>query len=417
MKIAKEFRWEMGHRLPYHTAGCQNIHGHSYKLIVELEGEVNDRGMLVDYGDIKRIVKPLIDELDHSFLCYEGDVLMKELLKKADLRAIFVPFYATAENLCTYFMQHLTRELTRVPDVGDKQRGTVRRIKVRVYEKESAYAELTNDEFRISNFESQIAKNKESLSNESVQHSQFATHPSRELAVVLVSGGMDSCVTAAIANLQYDMAFLHLNYGQRTEKRELKAFHDLADFYKVDKRLVVSVTHLSQIGGSSLTDTNIKVAKADLKRKAIPTSYVPFRNAHILSVAVSWGEVIGATKIFIGAVEEDSSGYPDCRKEYYAAFNRVIELGTKPETHIEIITPVIDMKKSEIVKKGMELNVPLHLTWSCYQNEDKACGICDSCALRLRGFSLAGIEDPLPYEMKPNYLEICSNENEFRADA
>lgn len=153
MKIAKEFRWEMGHRLPYHTAGCQNIHGHSYKLIVELEGEVNAHGMLMDYGDIKRIVKPLIDELDHSFLCYEGDVLMKELLKKADLKAVFVPFYATAENLCTYFMQHLTRELTRVPHVSDRQRGTIRRIKVRVYEKESAYAELTNDECRTSNVE------------------------------------------------------------------------------------------------------------------------------------------------------------------------------------------------------------------------------------------------------------------------
>lgn len=256
-----------------------------------------------------------------------------------------------------------------------------------------------------------MSNDKMSISDESIRHSPFGFRNFRELAVVLVSGGMDSCVSAAIAKLQCDMAFLHLNYGQRTEKRELKAFHDIADFYKVVKRLVVGVAHLSQIGGSSLTDTDIKVARADLRRKEIPTSYVPFRNAHILSIAVSWGEVIGARKIFVGAVEEDSSGYPDCRREYYAAFNKVIELGTKPETHIEIITPVIDMKKSEIVKKGMELNAPFHLTWSCYQNEEKACGVCDSCALRLRGFSLAGVEDPLPYEMKPNYLEIRPGEN------
>ena len=232
----------------------------------------------------------------------------------------------------------------------------------------------------------------------------------RELAVVLVSGGMDSCVTAAIANLKYHMAFAHLNYGQRTEKRELKAFHAIADYYGVTRRLVVNVGHLKQIGGSSLTDERIEVSKASKglvnqtpASKGIPTSYVPFRNAHILSIAVSWAEVIGATKIFIGAVEEDSSNYPDCRKEYYAAFNRVIELGTKPETHIEIITPVIDMKKSEIVRKGVELYAPFHLTWSCYKNEEKACGDCDSCALRLRGFYLAGVEDPIPYETKPIY--------------
>lgn len=223
------------------------------------------------------------------------------------------------------------------------------------------------------------------------------------LAVVLASGGMDSCVTAAIANQRYEMAFLHLNYGQRTERRELKAFNDVADFYGVKKRLVVNVEHLRQIGGSSLTDESIEVAKADLHRQSIPTSYIPFRNAHILSIAVSWAEVIGAAKIFIGAVEEDSSGYPDCRKEYYEAFNKVIELGTKPETHIEIVTPVIGMKKFEIVQKGYELGAPFHLTWSCYQNEDIACGICDSCAFRLRGFQKAGIEDPIPYEKKPIY--------------
>ena len=226
---------------------------------------------------------------------------------------------------------------------------------------------------------------------------------SRELAVVLVSGGMDSCVTAAIAEQKYETAFLHLNYGQRTEKRELKAFNDIADFYGVKKRLVVNIEHLKQIGGSSLTDDTTEIQKADLHRTEIPKSYVPFRNAHILSIAVSWGEVLGATKIFIGAVEEDSSGYPDCRKEYYDAFNKVIQLGTKPETHIEIVTPIISMKKFGIVRKGVELNAPFHLTWSCYQREDIACGICDSCALRLRAFKQAGVEDPIPYAEKPIY--------------
>jgi 7-cyano-7-deazaguanine synthase len=228
-------------------------------------------------------------------------------------------------------------------------------------------------------------------------------------AVVLVSGGMDSCVTAAIADLDHELAFLHVNYGQRTERRELKAFHALADHYKVQRRLAADISHLSMIGGSSLTDKNIDVANADPSKlfhsgkNDIPNSYVPFRNANILSVAVSWAEVIGAHRIFIGAVEEDSSGYPDCRKEFYEAFNTVIELGTKPETKISIVTPVIGLKKSEIVERGKELNAPFELTWSCYKNEDLACGVCDSCALRLRAFQIAGIEDPISYSTKPNY--------------
>jgi len=226
----------------------------------------------------------------------------------------------------------------------------------------------------------------------------------RDLSVVLVSGGMDSCLTAAIANEKYEMAFLHLNYGQRTERRELKAFNDIAEFYGVSRRLVVTIDHLRQIGGSSLTDISIDVQKANLSRQGIPASYVPFRNAHILSIAVSWGEVLGARKIFIGAVEEDSSGYPDCRREFYDAFNKVIELGTKPSTHIEILTPIIHLKKSEIVRKAIELGAPLDRTWSCYQSDDIACGVCDSCALRLRGFQEAGVEDPIPYAQRPIYL-------------
>jgi len=225
----------------------------------------------------------------------------------------------------------------------------------------------------------------------------------KELAIVLLSGGMDSCVTAALANEEHQLAFLHVNYGQRTEARELKAFTDVADFYHADKRLIVSLEHLKVIGGSALTDTSIPVPElhtpnSALLTSSIPVTYVPFRNAHLLSIATSWAEVIGAAKIFIGAVEEDSSGYPDCRETFYQAFNKVIEAGTRPETRIEIVTPLIHMKKSEIVKRGVALGAPLHLTWSCYQNSEKGCGRCESCALRLKGFREAGVTDPIPYE-------------------
>ena len=226
-----------------------------------------------------------------------------------------------------------------------------------------------------------------------------------DLAIVLVSGGMDSCVCAAIAIREYRIAFLHVNYGQRTEARELRAFNDIADHYNVKERLSVSLEHLKMIGGSALTDTAISVPEAGVSYSAlrtphskIPITYVPFRNAHLLSIATSWAEVIGARKIFIGAVEEDSSGYPDCREIFYQAFNKVIEMGTKPETRVEIVTPLIHMKKADIVKKGVELGAPLHLTWSCYQNSEKSCGRCESCALRLKGFNEAGVDDPIPYE-------------------
>jgi 7-cyano-7-deazaguanine synthase len=226
----------------------------------------------------------------------------------------------------------------------------------------------------------------------------------KPLAVVLVSGGMDSCITAAIASRQFELAFLHMNYGQRTEARELQSFNDIAEYYGVSRRLVISMEHLAKIGGSSLTDPEIPVAAADLQGKEVPTSYVPFRNANMLAVGVSWAEVIGAEALFIGAVQEDSSGYPDCRREFYEAFNEVIRQGTRPETRIAIQTPVIGMTKREIVLRGVELNAPLHLTWSCYRNERIACGVCDSCALRLRGFQSAGLEDPILYEQRPNYL-------------
>jgi len=217
-------------------------------------------------------------------------------------------------------------------------------------------------------------------------------------AIVLVSGGMDSCVTAAIAQQENDnLAFLHVSYGQRTEERERGSFNDIADYYDVKNRLDISIEHLIKIGGSSLTDEKIAVTEANLDSRDIPTSYVPFRNANMLSTAVSWAEVIGANAIYIGAVAEDSSGYPDCRPEFYKAFQATIDAGTKPDTHIEIRTPIIHFSKAEIVKKGIELDAPLHLTWSCYRNEDLACGTCDSCALRLRGFEKAGAKDPIEY--------------------
>lgn len=219
-----------------------------------------------------------------------------------------------------------------------------------------------------------------------------------DLAVCLVSGGMDSCVTAAIAKAEAgELAFLHVSYGQRTEARERRAFFELADHYGIEQRLVVSLEHLAKIGGSSLTDKDIAVTPANLSSHTMPTSYVPFRNAHLLSIATSWAEVIQARYIYIGAVADDSSGYPDCRPEFYEAFQRAIGEGTKPETQIAIRTPVISMRKSEIVQLGHSLSAPFELTWSCYRETERACGDCDSCALRLRAFHNAGLTDPIPY--------------------
>ncbi len=227
-----------------------------------------------------------------------------------------------------------------------------------------------------------------------------------ELAVVLASGGMDSCVATAIARRSHRVALLHINYGQRTEGRELKAFSEIADHYQVEHRLVISMQHLATIGGSSLTDLSIPVSRADFQASGIPTSYVPFRNANLLSAAVSWAETLDARALYIGAVEEDSSGYPDCRREFFEAFEAVVAMGTRPSSRIKIHTPVIGLSKREIVLKGVELHAPLHLTWSCYQRGDVACGVCDSCALRLRGFQQAGVPDPLPYAERPDYSAV-----------
>jgi 7-cyano-7-deazaguanine synthase len=224
-------------------------------------------------------------------------------------------------------------------------------------------------------------------------------------AIVLLSGGMDSCVSAAEAlhtHRRARVGLLHASYGQRTEARELRAFSEIAEFYGAQEKLAVRLDYFRAIGGSALTDANIAVPENELGApgpggSAIPVTYVPFRNAHFLSVAVSWAEATGAGDIYIGAVAEDSSGYPDCRPEYYEAFQELIRLGTRPDTKIEIVTPVIRLKKSEIIRRGVELGAPLQLTWSCYQGEELACGTCDSCLLRLRAFAEAGFRDPIAY--------------------
>jgi 7-cyano-7-deazaguanine synthase len=221
-----------------------------------------------------------------------------------------------------------------------------------------------------------------------------------EKVIVLLSGGMDSLVCAGMATQNHENVYaLHMNYGQKTSSREKISFDEICKHYNIplEKRKVIDMTFLQQIGGSSLTDDSIDVKNYAGDSKLIPDSYVPFRNSIILSLAVSWAEAVGAHKLYIGANYEDSPGYPDCRPSYYEAFNKVIKEGTKAGD-IEILTPVLMMKKREIVLKGKELNVPFNLSWSCYKSSAKACGQCDSCALRLRGFKEAGITDPIDYK-------------------
>jgi 7-cyano-7-deazaguanine synthase len=222
----------------------------------------------------------------------------------------------------------------------------------------------------------------------------------KQRAIVLLSGGMDSCVCAALAARDFEAAAVHVSYGQRTEERERKAFVGICDRLGIRDRLLVRNEALRAIGGSALTDERIAVPESHALGSDIPVTYVPFRNAHFLSVAVSWAEVLGAEKIYIGAVEQDGSGYPDCRPAYYSAFNEVIRRGTK-EGKIEIVTPLIALRKHDIVRLGLELGAPLDLTWSCYSREDRACGVCDSCVLRLRAFQEAGTADPIPYVEAP----------------
>jgi 7-cyano-7-deazaguanine synthase len=220
----------------------------------------------------------------------------------------------------------------------------------------------------------------------------------KQRAVVLLSGGMDSCVCATLAARDTDAAALHVSYRQRTEQKERWCFERICDRLGIKQRLALENEALSVVGGSALTDRNIAVpeARGEIGAGRIPVTYVPFRNAHFLAAAVSWAEVLRATKLYIGAVEQDSSGYPDCRPAYYRAFNEVIKAGTR-DGNISITTPLIAMRKPEIVRLGLEIGAPFELTWSCYSREDKACGVCESCVLRLRAFEQAGTPDPLPY--------------------
>jgi len=225
------------------------------------------------------------------------------------------------------------------------------------------------------------------------------------ISVVSLSGGLDSCVAAAAARAAgFQLALLHADYGQLTEARERRAFEAIADFYAAPRRLVVPFAGLRAIGGSALTDPSIPLPEGDLDREGVPVSYVPFRNAHLLATAVSWAEVIGASAVHVGFVEEDSSGYPDCREAFLKAFEAAADLGTKPGTRIAFHAPLIHLRKAQIVALGVKLGAPLHLTWSCYQADDAACGTCDSCLLRLRGFKEAGIADPIPYATLPDHL-------------
>lgn len=223
--------------------------------------------------------------------------------------------------------------------------------------------------------------------------------------IVLVSGGLDSLVTAAIANSECDeLYFLHLNYGQKTEKRELVAFHKIVKHYHPETDLIVDISYLKQIGGSSLIDKKLAI-KDSANSDAVPDTYVPFRNAHLLAIAVSWAEKIAADRIYIGAVEEDSAGYPDCRESFYQAFQTAVNTGTKDITNVKIITPLIHKNKAEIVRIGKNLTAPFQFSWSCYRENKIACGTCDSCVLRIRGFKKAGIKDPISYQIKINWNE------------
>ena len=220
-------------------------------------------------------------------------------------------------------------------------------------------------------------------------------------AVVLASGGLDSCVAAAVARRDYDLALLHANYGQRSLEQELEAFRAQAAFFEATAIMEVDLNYLGVIGGSSLTDLDQPVPTGEAEPPGIPSTYVPFRNTNLLAAAVAWAEVLGAKAVFIGANVLDNPGYPDCRPEYFEVFNRLIELGTRPETHLAIHTPLIHLDKVGIVRLGLELGAPLELTWSCYQDGTRACGRCSSCRLRLKGFAAAGLPDPIPYQLSP----------------
>ena len=225
------------------------------------------------------------------------------------------------------------------------------------------------------------------------------------LAVVCLSGGLDSCVSLATAMKEHDeIAALHFSYGQRTQEREHRAFEEICQHYGIDRRLHAKQPALAKMGGSALTDRTLEIPRSlpgeelTPNEGEVPITYVPFRNGQILALACAWAETLRARAVYLGAVEEDSSGYPDCREEFFSAFATAVEAGTRPGTHIQIVTPLLHLRKGEIVKRGLELAAPLHLSWSCYSDSRKACGRCESCLLRLKGFAEAGAVDPIAYE-------------------
>ena len=218
-------------------------------------------------------------------------------------------------------------------------------------------------------------------------------------AVCIISGGMDSTLASYMMKQKgYEIIGVHFNYGQLTEAKELECFENICKSLHVKNKYILDMGFFTQLGASALTDKSIEVPTSGLE-DGIPVTYVPFRNGIFLSMAAAIAEKEGAEVITIGVVEEDSSGYPDCKEEYIKAMQKAINLGTKPTTNIIIEMPLVHLKKSQIVKEAIKYDVPLELTWSCYKDTQKACGVCDSCRLRLNGFKEAGIDDPIPYRI------------------
>jgi len=348
--------------------------------------DLDDRGLAIDFKDVRSAANEVLEELDHS------------VLNELEPFQIHNP---SAENLARYIHHRMSSKINA---------DMCRIWKVAVQETPGCSATYLEDVPRPpaetlarTHWEAPVESRRFSKPGvEAIDH-EYAPDSSRvRRSVVCVSGGLDSAVTAAMAaNESDELYFFHANYGQRTEQKEQECFNRLCDHFKVRNRFIADLRYLGDIGGSSLTDVNMPVETAELNRKTIPSTYVPFRNAQILAAAVGWAEALAADAVYVGAVAEDNSGYPDCQPEFFDAFQKATDRGTRPETQIQIRTPVIGLNKAEIIQRGEELKTPFELTWSCYKSEGPACGGCDSCALRLQAFKDAGIQDGIPYEKPP----------------
>jgi|GEM_PF-25081 len=368
-ELTIESEFSAAHQLRNYCGRCENMHGHNWRVTVSVQADTLDhRGMAMDFKDLRTMVGDVLEELDHTVL---NEV------------SVFQDMNPSAENLARYIHEELQQRLHATP---------CRIHQVSVHESPGCTASYRSPDDGGPILREEAAALKSGRTADGAFHRRFRR------SVVCVSGGLDSAVTASIAAAESaEVCFLHASYGQRTADKERDSFEKLCDHFGVQDRFVADLSYLGRMGGSSLTDAAREIEPADLHRQDIPSTYVPFRNAHLLAVAVSWAEVIGAEAVYVGAVAEDSSGYPDCRPAFYAAWQRVADQGTRPETEIRIRVPVIGMSKAEIVRTGRELGTPFDLTWSCYRFEDAACGECDSCALRRRGFREAGVTDPIPY--------------------